>query len=75
MLRGQIALEHLEDYVTTKQIITSLKDTLEDSGSVTSVHGRYYQLAAQYYRYIQNILALKIIALQYYSSFNVYYIN
>ncbi|XP_026478609.1 26S proteasome non-ATPase regulatory subunit 13-like [Ctenocephalides felis] len=50
VLRGQIALEHLEDYVTTKQIITSLKDTLEDSGSVTSVHGRYYQLAAQYYR-------------------------
>jgi hypothetical protein len=35
----------------TKKIIEELENTLEDADGVTSVHGRYYQLAAEYYRY------------------------
>lgn len=55
VLQGQIYLEDLQDMESTKKIIEELENTLEDADGVTSVHGRYYQLAAQYYRYFYSL--------------------
>ncbi|KAG5670690.1 hypothetical protein PVAND_000937 [Polypedilum vanderplanki] len=52
VLQGQIYLEFLEDLDSTKKIIEELKDTLDEAGNVTPVHGKYYLLASQYYRLI-----------------------
>lgn len=50
VLQGQIYLEHLNNLEETKKIIEDLKDVLEEAGNITTVHGKYYMLAAQYYR-------------------------
>lgn len=50
VLQGQIYLEHLNNLEETKKIIEDLKDVLEEAGNITPVHGKYYMLAAQYYR-------------------------
>ena len=50
VLQGQIHLEHLNQLDETKKIIEDLKDILEEAGNVTPVHGKYYMLAANYYR-------------------------
>lgn len=50
VIKGQICLEHLNDLAATKNIIETLKDVLEEAGNITPVHGKYYMLAAQYYR-------------------------
>lgn len=52
VLQGQMHLEFLNDLEATKKIIDDLKDILEEAGNVTSVHGKYYMLASQYYRLI-----------------------
>jgi 26S proteasome regulatory subunit N9 len=52
VLQGQIYLEFLNDLDATKKIIEDLKDNLEEAGNVTPVHGKYYMLAAQYYRLV-----------------------
>jgi 26S proteasome regulatory subunit N9 len=52
VLQGQIYLEHLNDLDETKKIILDLKDILEEAGNVTPVHGKYYMLAADYYRLV-----------------------
>ena len=52
VLQGQIHLEFLNDLDATKKIIEDLKDNLEEAGIVTPVHGKYYMLAAQYYRLV-----------------------
>lgn len=52
VLQGQIHLEFLNDLEATKKIIEDMKDTLEEAGNVTPVHGKYYMLASQYYRLI-----------------------
>lgn len=52
VLQGQIYLEYLNDLDATKKIIEDLKDNLEEAGNVTPVHGKYYMLAAQYYRLV-----------------------
>jgi 26S proteasome regulatory subunit N9 len=52
VLQGQIYLEFLNDLDATKKIIEYLKDNLEEAGNVTPVHGKYYMLAAQYYRLV-----------------------
>lgn len=54
VLQGQLHLEHLQDLEATKKIIEDLKEVLEESGNVTTVHGKYYLLASQYYRRIGN---------------------
>jgi 26S proteasome regulatory subunit N9 len=51
VLKGQIYLEHLNDIDSTKKIIEDLKDLLEEA-DITLVHGKYYMLAAQYYRVV-----------------------
>lgn len=52
VLQGQIYLEHLNELDETKKIIEDLKDILEEAGNVTPVHGKYYMLAANYYRLV-----------------------
>ncbi|XP_055587242.1 26S proteasome non-ATPase regulatory subunit 13 [Uranotaenia lowii] len=52
VLQGQIYLEHLNELDQTKKIIEDLKDILEEAGNVTPVHGKYYMLAANYYRLV-----------------------
>ncbi|XP_055640846.1 26S proteasome non-ATPase regulatory subunit 13 [Toxorhynchites rutilus septentrionalis] len=52
VLQGQIYLEHLNELDATKKIIEDLKDILEEAGNVTPVHGKYYMLAANYYRLV-----------------------
>lgn len=52
VLQGQIYLEFLNDLDSTKKIIEDLKETLDEAGNVTPVHGKYYLLASQYYRLI-----------------------
>jgi 26S proteasome regulatory subunit N9 len=52
VLQGQNYLEFLNDLESTKKIIEDMKDTLEEAGNVTPVHGKYYMLASQYYRLI-----------------------
>lgn len=52
VLQGQNYLEHLNNLEETKKIIEDLKEILEDAGNVTPVHGKYYMLASQYYRYV-----------------------
>uniref|UniRef100_A0A8W7PP43 26S proteasome non-ATPase regulatory subunit 13 n=1 Tax=Anopheles coluzzii TaxID=1518534 RepID=A0A8W7PP43_ANOCL len=55
VLQGQIHLEHLNQLDETKKIIEDLKDILEEAGNVTPVHGKYYMLAANYYRTVITI--------------------
>jgi len=50
VLQGQIFLEKLNDQTATKKIIEDVEKILDDADGVTSVHGRYYLLASQYYR-------------------------
>ncbi|KAL4712099.1 hypothetical protein ACJJTC_010960 [Scirpophaga incertulas] len=50
VLQGQIYLEHLNDLDATEKIIESLEGSLEDADGVTTVHGRFYKLASEYYR-------------------------
>ncbi|CAK1592818.1 unnamed protein product [Parnassius mnemosyne] len=50
VLQGQIYLEQLVDMDATEKIIEELEGTLEDADGVTPVHGRFYKLAAEYYR-------------------------
>ncbi|XP_062540116.1 26S proteasome non-ATPase regulatory subunit 13 [Armigeres subalbatus] len=52
VLQGQIYLEALNELDETKKIILDLKDILEEAGNVTPVHGKYYMLAANYYRLV-----------------------
>uniref|UniRef100_A0A1Q3FE80 26S proteasome non-ATPase regulatory subunit 13 n=1 Tax=Culex tarsalis TaxID=7177 RepID=A0A1Q3FE80_CULTA len=52
VLQGQIYLEHLNELDETKKIIEDMKDNLEEAGNVTPVHGKYYMLAANYYRLV-----------------------
>jgi len=52
VLQGQLYLESLNDLESTKKIIEDLKDVLEEAGNITPVHGKYYMLAAQYYRVV-----------------------
>ncbi|CAH1987176.1 unnamed protein product [Acanthoscelides obtectus] len=52
VLAGQIYLEKLNDLDATKKIIEEVEATLEGADGVTAVHGRFYLLASQYYRYI-----------------------
>lgn len=52
VLQGQIYLESLNELDETKKIILDLKDILEEAGNVTPVHGKYYMLAANYYRLV-----------------------
>lgn len=52
VLQGQIYLEALNELEETKKIILDLKDILEEAGNVTPVHGKYYMLAANYYRLV-----------------------
>ncbi|XP_066991424.1 26S proteasome non-ATPase regulatory subunit 13 [Anabrus simplex] len=50
VLSGQILLEKLNDLDATKKIIEDVEKILDEADGVTSVHGRYYLLASQYYR-------------------------
>ncbi|KAK7869786.1 hypothetical protein R5R35_008317 [Gryllus longicercus] len=50
VLSGQIMLEKLNDQDGTKKIIEDVEKILDEADGVTSVHGRYYLLASQYYR-------------------------
>ncbi|GBP73727.1 26S proteasome non-ATPase regulatory subunit 13 [Eumeta japonica] len=50
VLQGQIHLEHLNDLDATERIIEQLEGSLEDADGVTTVHGRFYKLASEYYR-------------------------
>lgn len=52
VLQGTIYLEALNELDETKKIILDLKDILEEAGNVTPVHGKYYMLAANYYRLV-----------------------
>lgn len=52
VLQGQLYLENLNDLESTKKIIEDLKEILDGSGNVTPVHGKFYMLAAQYYRLV-----------------------
>lgn len=52
VLQGQLYLEFLNDLESTKKIIEDLKDVLDQAGNITPVHGKYYMLAAQYYRVV-----------------------
>ncbi|XP_065074305.1 26S proteasome non-ATPase regulatory subunit 13 [Ochlerotatus camptorhynchus] len=52
VLQGTIYLEALNELDETKKIILDLKDLLEEAGNVTPVHGKYYMLAANYYRLV-----------------------
>ncbi|KAL0274678.1 UNVERIFIED_CONTAM: hypothetical protein PYX00_002748 [Menopon gallinae] len=50
VLIGQILLDKLNDQTATKQIIEDVEKLLDEIDGVTTVHGRYYLLAAQYYK-------------------------
>uniref|UniRef100_A0A1B6M1C9 26S proteasome non-ATPase regulatory subunit 13 n=1 Tax=Graphocephala atropunctata TaxID=36148 RepID=A0A1B6M1C9_9HEMI len=50
VLQGQIYLEKLNDQTATKKIIEDVEKIIDDADGITSVHGRYYLLASQYYR-------------------------
>ncbi|XP_061392288.1 26S proteasome non-ATPase regulatory subunit 13 [Musca vetustissima] len=50
VIQGNIYLSQLNDLDACKKIIEELRDTLEDVGNVTPVHGKYYMLASDYYR-------------------------
>ncbi|XP_046673427.1 26S proteasome non-ATPase regulatory subunit 13 isoform X2 [Homalodisca vitripennis] len=50
VLQGQIYLEKLNDQAATKKIIEDVEKIMDDADGITSVHGRYYLLASQYYR-------------------------
>lgn len=52
VLQGTIYLEALNELDETKKIIVDLKEVLEEAGNVTPVHGKYYMLAANYYRLV-----------------------
>lgn len=52
VLQGNIYLTNLNNLDACKKIIEELRDTLEDVGNVTPVHGKYYMLASQYYRQV-----------------------
>lgn len=50
VLAGQIYLEKLNDLDATKKIIEDVEATLDNGDGVTTVHGKFYNLASQYYR-------------------------
>ncbi|KAG8225801.1 hypothetical protein J437_LFUL005608 [Ladona fulva] len=50
VLGGQIMLDKLNDQDGTKKIIEEVEKMLDEADGVTTVHGRYYLLASQYYR-------------------------
>lgn len=50
VLQGQIYLEKLNDLENTKKIIKEVESVLDNADGVTTVHGRFYLLASQYYR-------------------------
>lgn len=50
VLSGQILLEKLGDQDATKKVIEDVEKILDDIDGITSVHGRYYLLASQFYR-------------------------
>lgn len=50
VLGGQIMLEKLNDQDGTKKVIEDVEKILDEADGITSVHGRYYLLASQYYR-------------------------
>jgi 26S proteasome regulatory subunit N9 len=50
VLSGQILLEHLGDQERKKTVIEDVEKVLDDTDGITSVHGRYYRLASQFYR-------------------------
>lgn len=50
VLAGQIYLEKLSDFDSTKKVIEEVEATLDNADGVTAVHGRFYLLASQYYR-------------------------
>lgn len=50
VLAGQIYLEKLNDLDATKKIIEDVEQTLDNGDGVTTVHGKFYHLASQYYR-------------------------
>ncbi|PSN34902.1 26S proteasome non-ATPase regulatory subunit 13 [Blattella germanica] len=50
VLSGQILLEKLGDQDATKKVIEDVEKILDDADGITSVHGRYYLLASQFYR-------------------------
>ncbi|GLV37077.1 Regulatory particle non-ATPase 9 [Carabus blaptoides fortunei] len=50
VLAGQIYLEKLNDLDNTKRIIEEVEATLDNGDGVTTVHGKFYLLASQYYR-------------------------
>lgn len=51
VLIGQLQLEKLNNLDATKKIIEEVEATLDNADGVTPVHGRFYLLASQYYRY------------------------
>ena len=50
VLSGQILLERLGVQERTKTVIEDVEKALDDADGITSVHGRYYFLANQFYR-------------------------
>lgn len=52
VLQGQIYLEQLNDLDATEKIIEQLEGSLEDADGVTKVHGKFYKLASEYYRWV-----------------------
>lgn len=50
VLAGQILLEKLNDLEATKTIIEEVEVTLDNGDGVSTVHGKFYLLASQYYR-------------------------
>lgn len=50
VLAGQILLEKLNDLEATKSIIEEVEVTLDNGDGVSTVHGKFYLLASQYYR-------------------------
>lgn len=50
VLSGKIMLEKLGDQEGTKKIIEEVEKILDDADGITTVHGRYYLLASQFYR-------------------------
>lgn len=58
VLSGQIYLDKLNDLDATKKIIEEVEVTLDNADGVTAVHGRFYLLASQYYRYLLQFITL-----------------
>lgn len=50
VLAGQLYLQKLNDLEATKKIIEEVEATLDNGDGVTTVHGKFYLLASQYYR-------------------------